>query len=66
MNLFIELFQIGDRVFFTSAVSGSYAEYAVCEALRVFRLPARMSFSQGAAIGAPYFTAYRALFIKYF
>ena len=31
----------------------------------MFRLADRLSFAQGAALGVPYFTAYRAIFIKY-
>jgi NADPH2:quinone reductase len=56
--------QEGDRVFFSGA-SGSYAEYVACESHSVFHLADRLSFAQGAALGVPYFTAYRAIFIKY-
>jgi NADPH2:quinone reductase len=35
---------------------------AVCSAAQVYRLPARTSYAQGAALGVPYATAYRALF----
>ena len=55
---------IGARVFFHGSVTGSYAEYALGEATRVFSLPMDVSFSQGAAVGVPYGTAYRALFHK--
>ena len=58
------LLQEGDRVFFSGA-SGSYAEYVACESHSVFHLADRLSFAQGAALGVPYFTAYRAIFIKY-
>jgi NADPH2:quinone reductase len=57
--------QEGDRVFFSGA-SGSYAEYVACESHSVYHLPERLSFAQGAALGVPYFTAYRAIFIKYY
>lgn len=57
-------FQVGDRVFFSGA-SGSYAEYVACESHSVYHLPERLSFAQGAALGVPYFTAYRAIFLKY-
>jgi NADPH2:quinone reductase len=40
---------------------GAYAERAVCEAHQVHPLPNRVSFSQGAAVGVPYVTAFRAL-----
>jgi NADPH2:quinone reductase len=54
---------VGDRVYVaTSPVSGTYAERVSCAASRVYPLPARSTFSQGAALGVPYATAYRALF----
>jgi len=53
---------VGDRVYTAGTVTGAYAEKAVCEGSQVHALPARVSFSQGAAIGVPYGTAYRALF----
>ena len=53
----------GDRVYIaTSPASGTYAERIGCSASRVYPLPARTTFSQGAALGVPYATAYRALF----
>lgn len=60
---------VGDRVYISGdnvAVSGAgtYAEYAVCARAMVHRLPARVSFAQGAALGVPYATAYRALFVR--
>ena len=41
---------------------GAYAAMAVCEAGQVHRLPARISFAQGAGLFVPYVTAWRALF----
>ena len=52
----------GDRVFSTIFSSGSLAEYGVADANRVFALPENVSFDEGAALGIPYFTAFRALF----
>jgi len=55
----------GDRVYIFGTTSGSvgaYSERAVCASTQVYRLPARASFAQGAALGVPYATAYRALF----
>src|SRR4051812_13121937 len=52
----------GDRVYTGDTVTGAYAEYAVCEAEGVYSLPPNVSFAQGAALGVPYATAYRALF----
>ena len=60
--------KVGDRVFFhgtaANQTGGSYAELAVCEAHQVYRLPAHIGFSEGAALGVPYATAYVALFDK--
>lgn len=53
----------GDRVY-AFMVEGGGAEFAVCEEWQVRRLPERASFPQGAAIGVPYATAWRALLIK--
>lgn len=53
--------QKGDRVFTTNTISGGYAEYAVAADDTVYILPEKLDFKQGAAIGIPYFTAYRAL-----
>lgn len=57
--------KIGDRVFAAPLGlrhSGSYAEFMTCDAAGVHPLPADLSFGQGAAVGVPYLTAYRALF----
>ncbi|OQV19601.1 Quinone oxidoreductase [Hypsibius exemplaris] len=59
--------QVGDRVFVCDLnnLSGSYGEYMlVSSSRRVFPLPERLSFSQGAALGVPYFTVLRALKYK--
>lgn len=60
-------FTAGDRVYVcgvgnTVAGAGTYAERAVCGRSQLHHLPARVSFGQGAALGVPYCTAYRALF----
>jgi NADPH:quinone reductase len=52
----------GDRVFLAGSVSGTYAEAAICTPDQVHPLPASASFAQGAALGIPYATAFRALF----
>jgi NADPH2:quinone reductase len=52
----------GERVYVAGSVSGTYAEQCVCKAQQVHPLPERLSFAQGAAVGVPYATAYRALF----
>lgn len=53
----------GDRVY-AHAVNGGCAELALCEEWQVRPLPPGVSFQQGAAIGVPYATAWRALFIR--
>jgi NADPH2:quinone reductase len=53
---------VGDRVYTAGTISGAYAEQALCSETQVFPLPQGVSFAQGAAIGVPYATAYRALF----
>lgn len=58
----VEGIAVGDRVYTSGTVSGSYAEYALCEGTQVFPLPVGSEFTQGAALGTPYATAYRALF----
>ncbi|XP_076837814.1 quinone oxidoreductase isoform X2 [Brachyhypopomus gauderio] len=55
---------VGDRVFTTATETGGYAEYTVATEDSVHRLPDSLDYNQGAAIGIPYFTAYRALFHK--
>jgi NADPH:quinone reductase len=53
----------GDRVY-AFAVNGGCAELAVADEWQVQPLPERATFQQGAAIGVPYATAWRALFIR--
>ena len=52
----------GDRVYVNASVSGTYAQLALCHASGVHPLPQKVSYAQGAAMGVPYGTAYRALF----
>jgi NADPH2:quinone reductase len=55
----------GDRVYtHGTAGSGAYAEAALCDQAQVHPLPERLSFPQGAALGTPYSTAWRALFLR--
>jgi NADPH2:quinone reductase len=63
----VKNFKAGDRVYIagvgnTAAGAGTYAELALCSPSQLHRLPARTAFGQGAALGVPYCTAYRALF----
>ncbi|MDH3530874.1 MAG: NADPH:quinone reductase, partial [Acidobacteriota bacterium] len=55
---------VGDRVYLAGAVSGTYAEKALCTETQVWKLPEEATFEQGAGIFVPYATAYRALFKK--
>jgi len=55
-------FKVNDRIFTSNTTSGSYAEYATAPAGSCFPLSDKMSFAQGATLGTPYFTAFRALF----
>ncbi len=58
----VKHFKVGDRVYTNGSLTGVCAELAICEEPRVHHLPSKVSFAQGAAIGVPYGTAYRALF----
>lgn len=51
----------GERVYVAGSLSGTYAEEALCTETQVQPLAERVSLAQGAAIGIPYGTAYRAL-----
>src|SRR5262245_57619279 len=60
-------FKPGDRVYIANdntglPRTGIYADHALCQATQLHRLPANVSFAQGAAIGVPYGTAVYALF----
>ena len=56
----------GDRVYIASfmAKAGTYAEKMAVGATYVHRLPQTVSFAQGAALGVPAATAYRALVLR--
>ncbi|HYR43091.1 MAG TPA: NADPH:quinone reductase [Terriglobia bacterium] len=58
----VKRFKPGDRVYTNGTITGACAELALCEESRVHPLPSKVSFAQGAALGVPYGTAYRALF----
>jgi NADPH:quinone reductase len=55
-------FKPGDRVYVGDSLTGTYAEYALCEPAQAHPLPDKVTFAQGAAINTPYATAFRALF----
>src|SRR5215831_13643878 len=66
----VKKYKAGDRVFIHGTAAehtnghygGAYAPKAVCNLDHLYRLPDNISFAQGAAMGVPYATAYRALF----
>lgn len=60
----VKAFHPGERVFVVGSLSGTYAEEALCLPEHLYPLPENISFEEGAAVGVPYATAYRALFSK--
>lgn len=60
--------KIGERVYLSAFSAerntGTYAEKIVLDEENVYRLPDNTSFLEGAALGIPAFTAYRALHQK--
>jgi NADPH:quinone reductase len=54
--------KVGDRVYTSGSLSGTYAEQTLCTETQVHPLPANVSFEQGAALGVAYGTAYRGVF----
>jgi len=56
--------KLGQRVYVYGTLDGAYAQKLRCTAEQVYPLADRQSFDQGAAIGVPYGTAYRALFVR--
>jgi NADPH2:quinone reductase len=58
----------GDRVWIAgdnvSVNPGTFADYATLTKSQVHRLATPISHAQGAAVGVPYATAYRALFLR--
>lgn len=59
----VSAFRPGERVYAFMGSAGA-AELAVYDEWQVKPLPDRASFQQGAAIGVPYGTAWRALFMR--
>ncbi|MBZ5628092.1 MAG: NADPH:quinone reductase [Acidobacteriia bacterium] len=53
-----------DRVYVYRSLTGAYAEKALCTEAQVHALAKNVSYAQGAALGVPYVTAYRAMFHK--
>lgn len=57
-------FAVGERVYLSGTITGTYAEYCLCREDQVHILPPEASFEEGAALFVPYATAFRALFQK--
>lgn len=53
---------VGERVYTSATISGAYASQVLCDSSQIHSLPSQVTFAQGAAMGVPYATAYRALF----
>lgn len=60
----VTLARVGDRVYVAGSLSGTYAELTLCDEHQAHTLPATLTFAQGAGVGVPYATAYRALFLR--
>lgn len=60
----VRKFKAGDRVYVAGSVTGTYAGQALCRESQVYPLPKNITYAQGASLGVPYGTAYRALFQK--
>lgn len=60
----VKKFEIGERVYTANPISGTYAEYCLCEQNQVHNLPKNITFEQGAGVFVPYATSYRALMQK--
>jgi NADPH2:quinone reductase len=57
-------FKSGQRVYASRPTTGAYARKAVADQGDVYPLPDKITFAQGAALGVPYGTAYRALHLR--
>ena len=57
----VSAFSVGDRVYTNGSLTGTFAEYAVCTVAQVFPLPDGVSFAEGAGVGVPAATAYKAI-----
>ena len=60
----VSRFKPGDRVYTAGSITGTYAEYSLCDESHLGRLPENVGFEKGAGVWTPYATSYRALFQK--
>ena len=57
----VEGWRPGDRAYTSATITGAYAEWTVAAAATTHPLPAGLTAAEGAGIGIPYATAWRAL-----
>ena len=57
-------FNPGDRVYTAGSLSGTYAEFSLCNESHLGKLPDNVAFDLGAGVWTPYATSFRALFQK--
>ena len=57
-------FEVGERVLTADSLTGTYAEFCLCEEKHLIKLPENISYEQGAGVFVPYATAFRGLFQK--
>lgn len=55
---------VGDRVYTADSLTGTYAQFSLCDQNQLGRLPGAIAFEQGSGVWTPYATSYRALFQK--
>ncbi len=60
----VSQFKTGERVYTAGSISGTYAEFALCDEAHLGKLPDNVDFAAGAGVWTPYATSYRALFQK--
>jgi NADPH2:quinone reductase len=52
----------GQRVYLSGSISGTFAEFCLCQPNHIHPLPPQITFAEGACLGIPYTTASYALF----
>eukprot|EP00468_Gymnochlora_sp_CCMP2014_P000556 CAMPEP_0167743278 /NCGR_PEP_ID=MMETSP0110_2-20121227/1925_1 /TAXON_ID=629695 /ORGANISM="Gymnochlora sp., Strain CCMP2014" /LENGTH=340 /DNA_ID=CAMNT_0007627627 /DNA_START=69 /DNA_END=1091 /DNA_ORIENTATION=- len=57
-------FKVGDKVWQTGSLTGTYAQYNICPSYHAWKLPKNYAADKGAAISLAFRTAYRALMQK--
>lgn len=60
----VNKFRPGDRVYTAGSISGTYAEFSLCDESHLSILPENVGYDAGAGVWTPYATSYRALFQK--